>query len=70
VTHYGLHRHIATHLDPNWKGKPQGAVSLRGLKNRDLPDGTVPFSLQRLSFAMYRVLVLSLLLPPSVPVRR
>jgi hypothetical protein len=60
------------HLDPSWKGKPQGLVSVRGWKKRDWPDGMVPFSLQRLSFAMYSVLVL-LSLPfslPSEPVRR
>jgi hypothetical protein len=60
-----------THLDPNWKGKPQALLSLRGLKNRDWPDGIVPFSLQRLSLAMYSVSVpLELLESPWVPVRR
>jgi hypothetical protein len=59
------------HLDPSVKGKPHGLVSVRGLKKRDWPDGMVPFSLQRLSFAMYSVLVLSV--PFSLlsdPVRR
>lgn len=66
------HKHAkAAHPDPSWKGKPHGLLLLlTGLKNSDWPDGTVPFSLQRLSLAMYRVLELSLSLPPAVPVRR
>lgn len=69
--HVYTHKHAkAAHPDPSRKGKPHGLLLLTGLKNSDWPDGTVPFSLQRLSLAMYRVLELSLSLPPAVPVRR